>query len=237
MMTARGACGARNGKHVRRLASRLGCASAVALCVFHLPWLDKAQGIAGVVNTDVVTYSEIRDLADEKERAASLELKGEELVQKIEEIRLAAVNELIDRRLILQEFKKKGATIPEELVDQRIESIVRDKFGGDREAFLRDLERQGYTLKRFRELDRDKIIVIKMRRDAVAGKIHIDEEQIRDYYRHYDASGKSLEERHDDIEKTLIENESKRILEDWIQELRKGAYIKIYTPLHITILD
>jgi peptidyl-prolyl cis-trans isomerase SurA len=212
----------------RRFVGRLASTLAIALVAFQSPWPVRAEGVAGLVNTDVITYSQIRELAGEKEKAAANQLKGEELVNKIKEIRLASINELMDRALILQEFKRRGSHILEDLVDQRIATIIREKFGGDREAFLRNLTAQGYSLDRFRQLERDKIIVTEMRREVIAGKIKISETQISDYYRQYYASGKSLKEVDDEIEKTLIQNESKRLQEDWIKELRKGAYIKIY---------
>ena len=42
--------------------------------------------------------------------------KGQELEEKLKEMRLSAIKDLVDRQLILQEFKKmqeKGATIPD----------------------------------------------------------------------------------------------------------------------------
>jgi parvulin-like peptidyl-prolyl isomerase len=64
------------------------------------------DGIAAVVNDDVVTFSQVREVVGSRERAARETLKGEQLVEKIKEIRLQAINDLIDRQLILQEFKK-----------------------------------------------------------------------------------------------------------------------------------
>ena len=69
---------------------------------------------------------------------------GQELIDKIKEARLAALNDLIDRQLIVQEFKKKEYSIPEYVVDDQIQNIIKDDFAGDRQAFLRTLNAQGY---------------------------------------------------------------------------------------------
>jgi len=162
---------------------------AVIALAFHALQPAQAQeaqvldGIAAVVNTDVITYSQMRDLVGEKERVVRNQLRGEELVNKIKEIRLAAINDLIDRQLILQDFKTKGFQIPDYFVDQRVSTIIREEFGGDRQAFLRTLQAQGYTLERFKQLEKDKIIVQEMRRNVIKGAININESQIADYYR------------------------------------------------------
>ena len=162
--------------------------AAIALLLL-TPLAAEAQqvlnGMAAVVNADVITYGQMRELVGEKERVIQSQLRGDELVNKIKEIRLAAVNDLIDRQLILQDFKTKGYQIPDYFVDQRVTTIIRGDFGGDRQAFLRTLQAQGYTLERFKQLERDKIIVQEMRRSAIKGAININENQIADYYREH----------------------------------------------------
>jgi peptidyl-prolyl cis-trans isomerase SurA len=141
------------------------------------------DGIAAVVNNDVVTFSQVRDLVAAQERAAKGALKGEELVAKIKEIRLAAINDLIDRQLILQEFKSKGFQIPEYFIEERVTTIIREEFGNDRSAFIRTLAAQGFTLEKFREVEMDKIIVQEMRRQAIKGTPNVTDAQLADYYK------------------------------------------------------
>jgi SurA N-terminal domain len=117
------------------------------------------DGIAAVVNDKVITFSQVRELVGPKEKAVREQLKGEQMVAKIKEIRLAAINDLIDRELILQEFEKNKFQLPEYVIDERISALVRDEFGGDRSAFIRTLAAQGYTLEKFRQQQRESIIV------------------------------------------------------------------------------
>lgn len=143
------------------------------------------DGIAAVVNSEVVTFSQVRELVASKEKAAKDTYKGEELVAKIKEIRLAAINDLIDRQLILQEFKSKGFQIPEYFIEERVTTIVREEFGNDRSAFIRTLAAQGFTLERFRELEKDKVIVQEMRRQAIKGNPSVTDAQIAEYYKEH----------------------------------------------------
>lgn len=143
------------------------------------------DGIAAVVNNDVVTFSQVRELVGPKEKQARETLKGEALVEKIKEIRLSAINDLIDRALILQEFKSKGFVIPDYLIEEKIGEIIRDSFGGDRQAFLRTLSAQGFTLEKFREFQKDSVIVQEMRRQAVKGATSVSDQKIQEYYKQH----------------------------------------------------
>ncbi|MET0253998.1 MAG: SurA N-terminal domain-containing protein, partial [Terrimicrobiaceae bacterium] len=128
------------------------------------------DGIAAIVNNDVVTISQVRDLIGARERSLREIYSGAELDNKLKEMRLSAIKDLIDRTLILQEFKKlqeKGASIPDYIVDDRIQAISRQEFGGDRSAFVRTLQAQGYTLTQFKEIEKEKIVIQAMRQQKV----------------------------------------------------------------------
>ena len=125
--------------------SLFATAVLVSLCapVFAQSVLDGiAAEVALAGQKDVVTFSEVRELVTNKERQAHQTFQGQVLVEKIKEIRLAAINDLIDRTLILQDFKSKGYQIPEYLIDERVKEVTRDSFGGDRAAFMRTLVAQ-----------------------------------------------------------------------------------------------
>jgi peptidyl-prolyl cis-trans isomerase SurA len=114
------------------------------------------DGVAAVVNGDVITFSQVQEVSGPRERTLREQSTGQELIDKIKEARLAALSDLIDRQLIVQEFKKKSFSMPEYVVDDQIQTIIKDDFAGDRQAFLRTLNAQGYTMGRFREMQKDK---------------------------------------------------------------------------------
>jgi peptidyl-prolyl cis-trans isomerase SurA len=161
-------------------------ASALAALVLTLPSAiaqDVLNGIAAVVNDEVITFSQVRELVGAKEQSARQQYQGETLVEKIKEIRLQAINDLIDRQIILQEFKKQKFQIPDYFLNDRVNTIVREEFGGDRQAFVRTIEAQGFTLDRFKEMERDKIIVQEMTRSAVKQNIIVPESKILEAYK------------------------------------------------------
>ena len=146
------------------------------------------NGIAAVVNGEVVTFSQVREVTGAQERSAAESLQGPQLEQRIKEMRQQAIKELIDRALILQEFKKKEFNIPDYIIDDSVNQIIRKEFGGDRMAFVKTLQAQGYTMARFRQTEREKIIVQAMRQAKTSDNIIVSPVKIRDYYNKHAAS-------------------------------------------------
>jgi peptidyl-prolyl cis-trans isomerase SurA len=168
---------------------RLLCSAVAVACILagsaHAQQSEVIDGIAAVVNGDVITYSQVRELIGARERALRASYQGPELENKIKEMRLAALKDLVDRQLILQEFKKKekdGASIPSYMVDDSVARTIREQFGGDRSAFVRTLKSQGYTVTKFKQIERDKIIISAMRQSYVKDDFAISPLQIQAYY-------------------------------------------------------
>ena len=127
------------------------------------------DGLAAVVNNDIITFKQVRDLTAAKEQAARDSLQDDALTKRIKQVRTAAVNDLIDRQLILQDFKSKGYSIPDHFIDEEVDALVKSRFRGNRQAFLRALQAEGLTMEKFRETQRDNIIVQEMRKQAARG--------------------------------------------------------------------
>lgn len=140
------------------------------------------DGIAAVVNTNIITYGQVRELLMFRQRSMDQQ-PSEEMRQKMKETQDAAIQDLVDRQLIIDEFKSQGFQIPEHVVDDRVNAIIREDFGGDRTAFVRTLKAQGFSLTRFREVEREKIIVQAMRQRAVQSEAVLSPDKIEGYYR------------------------------------------------------
>ncbi|MBV9671414.1 MAG: peptidylprolyl isomerase [Verrucomicrobia bacterium] len=165
--------------------------SKICFCLIGLfclaPFVKAAEpevidGVAAVVNGDVITFSQVEEVSGPEERSLRQQYTGQELIDKIKEARLAALSDLIDRQLILQDFRKKKFNIPEYVVDDQIQTIIKEEFAGDRQAFIRTLNAQGFTMNRFREMQRDKVIVQAMRQSNVKGNFGASPQQIQAYY-------------------------------------------------------
>ena len=141
------------------------------------------DGVAAVVNGDVVTYSQVRALVAPREKLLHAQFRGDELVKKIKEVRQAALQDLIDRQLILQSFRKENFQIPDHFVEERMHDIVRTDFGGDRNTFIKTLEAQNFTMGEFKKMEMEKMIVQAMRSKNVKLNTIASPAKVEEYYK------------------------------------------------------
>lgn len=141
------------------------------------------DGIAAVVNGDIITYSQVRVLVAPREKLLRSQYHGEELIAKIKEARESALKDLIDRQLIIQAFKKESFQIPDHYVDERMHEIIRENFGGDRNTFIKTLEAQNYSLGEFKRVETERMIVQAMRSKNVRRSMIASPAKIEEYYR------------------------------------------------------
>ena len=57
------------------------------------------DGVAAVVNGDVITFSQVQEVSGPREKTLREQFTGQELIDKIKEARLSALNDLIDRQV------------------------------------------------------------------------------------------------------------------------------------------
>jgi parvulin-like peptidyl-prolyl isomerase len=140
------------------------------------------DGVAAVVNDSVITYSEVRLLAIPAVEQLRQQYAGDELLVRMRAAHMDALNQLIDRALILQKFKEKGYSIPDNMIDRDLSEVIANEFGGNRESFIKTLEAQKMTLAQYRERLRERIIVQAMRSKMVQQEIVVSPAKMEKYY-------------------------------------------------------
>ena len=81
------------------------------------------DGIAAIVNTEVITISELEtELRDETIRLRA-RYDGEELERRLSQKEYEVINRIIERKLQLQEARAKGITVSEKELDQALDQI------------------------------------------------------------------------------------------------------------------
>ena len=143
----------------------------------------EVDGIAAVVNGEVITISQVRGLSAPREKQLRQQFTGQELEKQLKTARELALKDLIDRQLVLQAFKKEKYEIPDHFVEERIHEVIRENFGGDRNTFIKTLEAQNYTLGEFRRKEMEQMIVQAMRSHNVKTKNIISPTKVDEYYR------------------------------------------------------
>jgi parvulin-like peptidyl-prolyl isomerase len=141
-----------------------------------------ADGIAAVVNDKVITYVQINQQVAETEKILRQNLQGEELFERVKEAKLNVLRALIERELIIQDFKTQGGFIPETYTNERINDVIRNEYGGDRVAFIKTLYERGVTMQKYKQEIQDNAVVGYMRNKNVAQTILVSPYQIEQYY-------------------------------------------------------
>ena len=161
----------------------------VILCLAALAGSDvyaaTPNGIAAVVNGKVITRTEVADaVAAQRQMILMRNQENPMQAQKeMMELDATALDSLIERELVLEEFKKMGGTIKAQYVDDDVNTLIREQFKGDREAFVVELAKSGMTVKKFRELREKMIIVQVMRGKHGGGQAPPTPREVEDYYR------------------------------------------------------
>jgi peptidyl-prolyl cis-trans isomerase SurA len=147
------------------------------------------NGIAALVGNSVITREEVERFS----MPAILRYRGQfadqpdVLVQRINEALVAALDQLIEQRLILQEFEELKVNIPEAIieaeVDERVKEDIKRRYDGDRRILAQTLKEQGRTHESYRREIRDFFIEAVMRGRNVPRDVLISPGRIEKHYR------------------------------------------------------
>lgn len=144
--------------------------------------LELVNGISAVVNDSAITFMEVQTFSKRALEAAArrsrtqADFDGESL-----KITKAALEQLIDRRLIVQEYKSTGGTISESAVDDILKKQIKREFG-DPITFSKMLRQAGRTYESYRKEEVDMLIFGLMVRNKIAQEIVISPKRIERLY-------------------------------------------------------
>jgi peptidyl-prolyl cis-trans isomerase SurA len=158
----------------------LGC---VLVCRDLKADFDVSNGIAAIVNDSIITVQDVR-----REAADTIDLYQRTYFDKpdvLEQKRVGALTEalerLIDKQLILDDFKTLGGMIRESYIDDAIRDRVKERFG-DRVTLTKSLMAQKITSETFRLRMRNEIIQQIMEQKNVGEVLLVSPAKIERYY-------------------------------------------------------
>ena len=125
----------------------------------------EVNGIAAKVNGRIITKNQVSFMLAPvyAQLATQFPRRGPQFEAKFKEVKTNIVQELIDRQIILDEFKQIGAFIKPNLIDDEIKRQIRELYNGDETKFREELKRSRLTMDGYREMTKDKMVVQAMR--------------------------------------------------------------------------
>jgi parvulin-like peptidyl-prolyl isomerase len=138
--------------------------------------------IAAMVNETIITMGQVDELADRaiQPLLRTFPSRGA-FDQKVRELRLEILEQLVDNQLILDDFKTGGAKVPDAFVDDEIKDRMR-REGRSRASLIHDLQQEGKSYEQYRKEVRDEMVLNFMRHKNVASAILISPQKIENYY-------------------------------------------------------
>ena len=152
------------------------------------PEVASQNSVAAIVNGKVITRNEV-EMAAKYQLMMIQQGVSDPMARKDreQEALRKGLSDLVDRELIISEFDRMGATIKTQYVDEDIQRLIRESFGGSREQFLQELKKRGMTWQKFREQHRKSLVVSAMRGQATRGVDFATPEQKEQYFKKNEA--------------------------------------------------
>lgn len=147
-----------------------------------------ANGIVAIVHDSVVTFIEVDDLTRQTAPTTINTYRNQPdvLEKKLEETRNVNRQTLIEKQLILHDFKTAGYQLPESVIDDLVQERIRARFI-DRVTLVKSLQAEGITVEKFRRQVRENFIVEALRAKNISSEIIISPHKVATYYQaHHD---------------------------------------------------
>jgi peptidyl-prolyl cis-trans isomerase SurA len=158
-------------------------------------WAEAAQvleGIAAVVNEEIVTISEVRDAMVLEAEQLRQQNSGATLQQKLQELYQRTLQSLIDVELQLERARKLNLSVSEEEVTYHVDRLKEQNQITD-EQLQQMLQSRGLTLEAYREQVRRGLLVGKVVNAEVRSRLVILDSELEEAYRqqqeHYRIAG------------------------------------------------
>lgn len=143
-----------------------------------------ANGIVAVAEEKIITVADVMQyigplIPQIQEGAKS----PAEFQQQLEQLQDSAIQDLIDRVLIVKEFRKdEKRNIPSHYVDNAISDEIAERFEGDRSKYLAFLKAKGQTQRDYRREKEEDIIFSYMQGQQKKSQSVISPVRIETYY-------------------------------------------------------
>ncbi|MGF1531755.1 MAG: peptidyl-prolyl cis-trans isomerase [Puniceicoccaceae bacterium] len=145
--------------------------------------LQAGNRIAAKVEGTIITVEEIRrEMAPLMRQVYSGSKTTEEFHANIRGLTREVLQNLVDRILIVKDFREKEFQIPKSFIEGEFNRVIQEDFEGDRSRFLSFLRSQDQTVRDFRAELEKKIIVDVMRQQMRRSQAEISPDKIESFY-------------------------------------------------------
>jgi hypothetical protein len=175
------------------------------------------NAVLATVNDQPVFLGDVLPLTRTAEYQAHAALKGVELENRIKELRRLAVQDIIDRRLLLAAYAEKPFKLPDGMVEQRLDDHAARLGCNSRQAFAALLRKENTSVEELRKYITEQLTAELTLYREVQPQIHVSPQEVFEYYQKNQKSysaAETFELAMILLDKELSENDMKHIGED-----------------------
>lgn len=138
--------------------------------------------VLAVVDDTVITQFDVQKQMAGIIRGMKEDERNRFIQDHVEEVASDILDQLVRDELIYAEFLEQGFSVPSTLIQERLDRIIVQQTGGDREAFKKMLADGPLSMEDLREKVRRNIAVDLMAAQNVRQNLHVSPADIREYY-------------------------------------------------------
>ena len=143
---------------------------------------DRLNAVLATVNGEPVSLGDVLPLTQAREYQAAAAYSGDKLAEEVYNLRLAAVDELIDNKLILADYASKPFEISERDIESAMDDASSRMGARSRRELSRKLRESGSSLAEFRRKIREQLIIHVMLYREYNASNFITPADLRRYY-------------------------------------------------------
>ncbi len=155
---------------------------AVFILLSNLVYPEVVEKIYAVVNDEIITYSELKDFERGMMTELKNNLKGEELAQKVEEMKAHLLDMMIDQKLLLSRAKEKDYDVTQYL-EIVIKEIMKQNNFDTKDQLLRALTASGIEYEDWKNKRKDELLTQSLIQNEIGNKVKVENSELMAYYR------------------------------------------------------
>ena len=146
------------------------------------PLTTAIDGYAARVDSTIITYGEVRESVDPYIQQIMRKYKGAELAERMQAAYIDGREALIEEALFKAETKTRELSLPDKIVDEEIDRLIRERFNNDRALLSRALVSRRMTFDEWKKEVRDQVTLRIFYNQEITRRASVPTQAVRDEY-------------------------------------------------------
>ncbi len=141
----------------------------------------EVNSVLAVVNGEAVTLKDVLDQSSGREYPFYAAGADRENYEAVKSLRRKVVDEIINRKLLLAEYRRQPFEIPSQYLESFLDDLAQNYGCRTRSEFARRLRRDGSSIEEFREKAKERLIEQAMLGRQISSRVHVSPKQVAEY--------------------------------------------------------